>query len=395
MANSTKTHRARKPKKPHPDFPLFPHATKRWAKKIMGKMWYFGSWEDGPQAALDRYLAEKDDILAGRDPRAAKPEGYTLGKLCNDFLNAKKNDLTLGKITPAHFKDLYQACERLVDFFGPGRIVEDIGPDDFQRFGFSFPVTWRLRRRKREIGSVRAVFTYAAAQEKITRTRFGLFKAPSKKDLAAERFGLERRHSNRDFPADQLRKIIEAAPVSLKAMILLGVNCGYGNTDCATLTKDYLDLDRGIVTFPRPKTIVERKAFLWQETVQVLRHAIAQRPRPVDPEDDKLVFITGAGLRWVRTVVDKDDKGNIVVKSDNSISRAFRELLQKLELRRRGLSFYSLRHCCETHGGTDQVAIDRVMGHESPGMGSNYRQSISDDRLRAVSQAIHAWLFPE
>jgi integrase len=133
---------------------------------------------------------------------------------------------------------------------------------------------------------------------------------------------------------------------------------------------------------------------LWPETIGALRVAIAQRPRPADPADDNLVFITAPGLRWVRSVVQENDDGLTVVKADNSISRAFRELMQRLKLRRRGLSFYSLRHCCETHGGTDQVAIDRVMGHETPGMGSNYRQSISDDRLKAVADSIHAWLFP-
>src|SRR3954447_19362281 len=76
-----------KPTKPRPDFPLFPHATRRWAKKIRGKLHYFGPWSD-PDGALKKYNEQKDAVHAGRKPREAS-EGVTVKELCNQFLNAK------------------------------------------------------------------------------------------------------------------------------------------------------------------------------------------------------------------------------------------------------------------------------------------------------------------
>ena len=72
MANPKHTPSER-PIKPWPDFPLFPHSTGRWAKKIEGKMHYFGPWND-PDGAYSRTwpVNVEQSPAAKRAKKAAK-----------------------------------------------------------------------------------------------------------------------------------------------------------------------------------------------------------------------------------------------------------------------------------------------------------------------------------
>src|SRR3990172_5355962 len=58
---------AAKPPKPRPDFPLYAHRVGQWAKKVRGKTHFFGVWAN-PEAALEKWVAQKDALLAGREP---------------------------------------------------------------------------------------------------------------------------------------------------------------------------------------------------------------------------------------------------------------------------------------------------------------------------------------
>lgn len=57
----------------------------------------------------------------------------------------------------------------------------------------------------------------------------------------------------RMFEAGEIRLILDAvSDPLLRAMILLGVNCGFGNTDCANLPQSAIDFESSWIEFPRP-----------------------------------------------------------------------------------------------------------------------------------------------
>ena len=172
------------------------------------------------------------------------------------------------------------------------------------------------------------------------------------------------------FEANGLRMLIGAAGVQMKAMLLLGINSGFGNTDVAVLPQSAVDLDLAWIDFPRPKTGIERRCPLWPETVAALRQALAERPEPKDEADAGLVFVTKYGNRWVRTQGQKH-------APVNSVGLEFGKLLQMLGIDgREGHGFYALRRTFRTiaDAARDPVAIDLIMGHTDPSMGGHYRE---------------------
>jgi integrase len=337
-----------------------------------------GGHADG---ALKKYLDRRDDLHAGRTPRVLA-EGLAVRDLLNHFLTAKRHLLDTREIVPVTFGEYHACCARLGDAFGLTRLVCDLAADDFGRLRAGLAKTRGPVALGNEIQRVRMVFKHGYDAGLIDRpVRFGPgFKRPSRKVLRKARAA----KGPRLFEAADLRRMIDAAGVQLRAMILLGVNCGYGNADCGALPTAALDLDGGWATFPRPKTGVVRRAALWPETVEALRAALAKRPGPKDPANDGLVFITKYGKAWAKE------------KADNPVCKEMVKLLKSLGLHRPGLGFYGLRHTFETVGGEsrDQVAVDHVMGHARDDMASVYREKVSDERLKAVSDHVRAWLFP-
>jgi integrase len=357
-----------------------------WCKKIRGKLYYFGKWDD-PDGALAAYLAQKDDLHAGRTPRPdTGPEALTVKDVANAFLNAKRDKVEAGELSPRTWAKYKEVAELLVSELGKRRLVSDLRPDDFAALKKTMTKRWGPLRVADFIQHVRSVFKHAADADLLDRpVRFGPgFARPSAKVMRLHRAA----QGPKLFTRDEVRRLLDAADVQTRALILLGINCGYGNSDVATLPLSAVDLDAGLIDFPRPKTGIPRRCPLWPETVAAIREALAKRPAPRGDAEAAFAFLSVRGTPLCS------------VREDNrtdAVAIRFGKMLRVLRINgRKGLGFYTLRHIFRTvaDGAKDQPAADYIMGHEVPHMSSVYRETISDERLKAVADHVRAWLFP-
>jgi integrase len=408
-----------RPKKPYDDFPLTPHASGAWQKKIRGKVRYFGRWGrikngkmerlpgDGWEAALALYKAQADDLHAGRSPQVANRGELTVNDLCNNYLTSKLLLLQSGEITARTFKEYKQTCERLVVFFGGTRPVAGLEGIDFEKLRADIAKDWGPVRLTNEVVRIRSVFKYNRKADVVPDE----FKKPKASTMRKHRTAAGKRL----FTAQEIRWLLDGKTVEdehgktkqlagagtqLRAMILLAINCGYGNADVAELTQSVVDLSNGWIDFPRPKTGIDRRCPLWPETVSALKAALAARPDPNTKADKDFVFITAHGNRWSREEITWKGKGDErtidTVTPLNAVGLEFGKVLKRLGINgRKGLGFYSLRHTFRTVADStkDFVAARLVMGHADGSIDAVYREQIDDSRLLAVTGHVHNWLF--
>jgi integrase len=370
-----------KPAKPYPEFPLTPHRSGNWCKKIRGKIHYFGKWEE-PDAALHRYLDQKDALHAGRKPRP-ETDALTVKDLANAFLNHKQNLVDTGELSPRTWEDYKRATDELVAHCGKRRVITDLDAEDFSTLRNSMAKKWGPAMLGKMIQCIRCMFKFALENGSIqSPVLYGQgFKRPSKKVMRLQRA----KAGAKLFNKEEILRMLEGATTPMRAMILLGINCGFGNADCGNLPVKALDLDNGWVNYPRPKTGVDRRCPLWTETIAAIKEVLDIRPEPKVKEASGLLFVTRWGQSWAKDI------------ADSPVTKEMAKLLQRLNINgRKGLGFYTLRHVFRTIAdeSKDQPAVDHIMGHESPHMSSVYRETISDERLKAVVDHVHGWLFP-
>ncbi|WP_425616803.1 tyrosine-type recombinase/integrase [Anatilimnocola sp. NA78] len=389
-----------RPDKPYPEFPLTAHPCGQWCKKIRGRLRYFGPWADW-QAALDLYCEQRDDLHAGRNPKRIKG-GVTLGYALDHFLSSKKNAHATGELSERSFREHVRTCERISLTLGNNTLLGELDPSDLEKLrlelgkGFRSSVK-RGRDKAKKRKKLKTVLSPTTVKGELTRARMVLLhinenlaekpivyrkalRSPSRRSMRQ----VANERGDRSFSREEIKTLLADASPQLTAMIYLGINCGFGNSDCATLSMQNLDLPGGWHNYWRPKTQNPRRCPLWPETVRAIRESFASRPEPRSEEFANLVFLTREGRAWSRE------------DGWNAVSTEFRKLMKDNGIYRpRVNGFYSLRRTFETVA-TDaghQVAVDFIMGHcpANDDMAAVYRQRISDEALQKVTDFVRAW----
>ncbi len=447
--------RRAKPIKPYPSFPLTPHPNGQWVKKIRGKLYHFGAWDD-PHAALARYEERVADIRAGRVPRTAEGAQYcTVKELANRFLKYQSDRVAAGQIHARSFEDYRRVLRHFAQHVSPSRAAEHVTADELIRYRAHL-VRHGLTGRKglgvhalgRTLTILRMAYFWAESTGLIDRVpRWGEALAkPTAADRRRSRAKREREHGKNLLTPAEIRMLLGAADLKLQAAILLGINGGFGNTDCAALPIAALDLDGGVggsidraipgdtdrglpgdsnrgipghtdrgiptdrglnytngsarngprITFERPKTAVLRVVPLWDETVAALEALLSKRRPAIDGDAENLVFRTESGRPLVRDLVKHS--GNGVIKRVTYVDRLgkwFQDLLVRTDLKKPQRGFYTLRHVFRTFADEvrDNHAVSVIMGHAIEGMAGHYIEEIGFDRLRAVVDHVHGRIF--
>ena len=366
-------------------FPLWWHkGAKAWCKKIRGRFYYFGADRD---KALAGYVEAARAIKEGREPR---PEvgAATVAELVNEFLSARRERVDSGELTAAMWGEYFHMAEQVIATFRRERAVADLRPDDFGRLRVAAAKRLGPVALHKFITMTRTLFKFAFTNELIDApVRYGdRFDKPPKGVLRLHRA----QRVAKLVAAVDVWKLLDLADVQFRAMLLLGLNCGFGQMDCATLDRRSIDARPGWINSPRRKSGVGRRAPLWPETITALAAVRDARPAPKDPADADLVFLTVQGNRCVRYVDPEDGtRGHSV----DTVARTFLRLTRACGLTVPG-GFYTLRHTFRTVADEvkDRPAIDLVMGHADHSMASYYREQVADERLHAVTDHVRAWL---
>jgi integrase len=186
-----------------------------------------------------------------------------------------------------------------------------------------------------------------------------------------------------------LEKLFAAADPVDAALLWLGLNVGFGNTDIGVLRLADVDLEKGKISNTRQKTGAQRDFDLWPETVMALRVYLAGhrgKPRTEAIADRFFVGRKGLPMTW------EEVTENGTIKRSDAVKCRFDRLCERAGVKLPyGAGFYILRHTYATRigeGSEDLREVQAAMGHITLQQQQTYRHDMAS-KARSAQARLH------
>ena len=403
---------------------------KGWQKWLNGRMVWVAGFKEAPTPAdADRVFGQRCDLppddprkirIGEAAPRVERPEDITVETIANAFLTRKLKQVEAGRVKRETYEEYLEAVQSFVDHAGADRRFRNLSPVVFSDYADGLSGRFGLARLKKYIIIVRMMFRWAGPPQAgvglvPTVPAYGeAFKLPSRAEFRREANLARQRHGPKRYTPAEIREQLDGKVVAvkrrrvihgkvvkdvqkrrrkpsaaLKAMILLGLNGGFGNRDCAFLPTTIAEpATRGDewMDYARDKTGVQRLFWLWPETRAAMEAwwKVRQRIKPAkgsialwgeEREFKDLFFLTVDGRPFIDGKKDQ-------------VGMRYLRLLEALGQPSRG--FRSLRRTCRTKLAEtgQELAIDLIMGHadDAADMAKVYTVEVSKEIIKQVCQ---------
>jgi hypothetical protein len=382
-------------------FPLFPHGSGQWAKKIAGALRYFGVWDQW-QAALKSFERIERERLA-----TSRPESC-VRNMVDLFLDAQELRAERGTISRRQYEDYKFTLNTLAKSLGESSDLAALTAEDWERWREEISVCkkgQRIGEQKRaqsisnDVTRVQAMLNWLREKHDV---RFATGSALEKMSAAMKRKQKATMPSG-CWGADEIHAVVDHCDTVndrlLKASTLLAINCGFLSSDIGMIPLAIakgkfagMGLEGNYLTLPRSKNFKPRKFYLWDETLNAMNAYLAIRP-------DATIFYphTRAEERYERWFLSPQGK----VMSDSpscAIGQKMNRALSNIGMRKgidgdKILFFKGLRTTFSVVLQKTQVrdVVRSLMGHHNDVLAEHYSGLTADAILKKASDDLYAW----
>lgn len=362
-----------------------------WRKRWNNRAYFFGSWKTGTQEeALKRWRDEWPNIVRGIPIASGSVAGLTGGyiswsNLVTAYATTKREEYDSGIIREVTLKKILSRCKTMgklgSEVWKVDADVDELNPNDFRALDLAIRKKYRSPSSAESyIRHVRAVLRWGFDSGLLKHAaRLGnTLRGPSKTDKRTWERTQQSVRGEKFIDRDELLLRIDHASKWFRLVLLLGINAGFGPTDCRDLRKSDIGKD-GLIDYTRHKTGVVRIVQLWPETTRAIE--LVHAP-------GEMVVCTRTGEPW------KDGFSSAMWKKQTTALNKDRDDDSKLRTQTRP---YWLRHtmlsvCPDEHRDGSRYLAGQEVGdalHEI----YVHDKARMIEKAKAASAYVRSWLY--